>query len=86
MAKYPEASPTGRVWVRFADGVDAAGRAAALEGAGYRIERIPGYAANAAYVRADDVATSLQGLERLRALPDVEHVEPEMLRKRNFRG
>jgi hypothetical protein len=80
------ATASGRVWVRFAEGVDAAGRADDLERAGYRLDGVPGFAANAAYVRAEDVGAALQGLDTLRALPDVAHVEPEMLQKRNFRG
>src|SRR3954453_1663676 len=48
-----EARPNGSVWIRFAEGTDAASRAADIAAAGYRIERVPGYAANAAFVTAD---------------------------------
>lgn len=81
-----EATASGRVWVRFADGTDASERAAALAEAGYAIDSVPGYATNAAYVRAENVAASLEGLDRLRRIGGVEHVEPEMLRPRTFRG
>ena len=81
-----KATATGNVWVRFAEGIDARSRAEDLARAGYRIERVPGYAPNAAYVTADDVGTSLANMDALRALRDVEHVEPEMLTERTFRG
>jgi hypothetical protein len=79
------AQATGLVWVRFADGEDAAARAADLENAGYRIERVPGYAPNAAFVRAEDAAASLEHLGALRAIDGVTLVEPQLVRKIGFR-
>ena len=79
------ASASGRVWIRFASEMDARERAEDLAQAGYTIDDVPGHAPNAAYVRAADTAASLEGLDRLRALSGVEHVEPEMLRTRTFR-
>jgi hypothetical protein len=71
--------PTGTVWVRFAEGVDAASRAPDLEKIGFRIERSPKYAPNAAFVAAAEPAAALSGLSALRALEGVEHVELQML-------
>lgn len=79
------ARPDGSVWIRFAPNVDAAGRAEDIERAGYRLERVPGYAPNAAFVRAASVEDALRNLDALRALVDVEHVEPVMLMDRSFR-
>ena len=79
------ATASGRVWVRFAAGTDARDRAEDFANAGYAIEDVPGHAPNAAYVRAADTAASLHGLDELRAIAGVEHVEPEMLRARTFR-
>ncbi|HJQ38919.1 MAG TPA: hypothetical protein VKB93_17420 [Thermoanaerobaculia bacterium] len=76
---------TGSVWVRFRNGEDAAARATDFARAGYRIESIPGYALHAAFVRAKDVGTSLANLDGLRAIDGVQHVEPQLLRKRGSR-
>lgn len=73
------AYPTGTVWIRFADGIDASTRAADLKNAGFHIESSPSYARNGAYVVADDVATALSRLDDLRAVEGVEIVEPQML-------
>jgi hypothetical protein len=77
--------PTGSVWVRFAEGIDAKSRAADLERAGFRIERSPGYAPNGAFVTAGDTAYALSHLDALRAIEGVEHVEPQMLREASLR-
>jgi hypothetical protein len=84
----PLAVPTGRVFVRFRAGTPAAEKGDELEAAGYRIELVPGYAPHAAWVRAGDgtIASALMGLERLRGLTDVEHVETEMLMEKHSRG
>ena len=73
------AYPTGSIWVRFRDGIDASSRAADLGRAGYRIESSPPYAPNGAFVTAEDAATALSGLESLRAVEGMEHVEPQLL-------
>lgn len=77
---------TGHVWVRFPKGEDAAAHGADLERAGYRVARIPGYAANAMFVRAENAAASLRNLDALRAIDGVELVEPELLKSIEFRG
>jgi hypothetical protein len=77
--------PTGRVWVRFAPGTDPGDRAADLAAAGFTIETIPGYAPHAAWVTAGDAASALHGLERLRAMEGVEHVEPQVVQEASRR-
>ena len=78
------AVPTGRVLVRFAEGVDAGARAQRIEMAGYRIEMQLSYAPNAAWVCdcEGDVAGALKHIDRLEMLPDIENVEPQMLSQR----
>jgi hypothetical protein len=80
--------PTGRIFVRFADGDHAESHRAAIEAAGYHLERVPPWAPNGAWVchASGDVRESLAGLERLRQLPGVQHVEPELLRPRSLRS
>jgi hypothetical protein len=78
------AVPTGRHFVRFRAGISAAARALEIEGVGFELVHVPGYAPNAAWVRAKDsnIAASLAGIAALEALPDVENVEPQMLMER----
>jgi hypothetical protein len=77
----PLAVPTGLVFVRFKAGTSATAQREEIEQSGYEIVQIPGYAPHAAWVRSrnGDIAASLQGVRSLEALPDVEHVEPQML-------
>lgn len=72
---------TGRILVRFAEGVVAGERADAIHEAGFEIEEILSYAPHASWVRSrtGDAADALGKLERLTVLPDVENVEPQML-------
>lgn len=75
------AIPTGRVWVRFAEGVEAARRHQAIKKLGFSIEESPAWAPQAAWVRASSgkIADALAAASRLKALPDVAQVEPQML-------
>ena len=73
--------PTGKVWVRFAKGTDVRNRTSELAGAGFTIESIPKYALHGAFVVANDPAAALNGMERLRAIDGVEHVEAQVLRE-----
>jgi hypothetical protein len=77
----PLAVPTGLLFVRFKEGASAAQHRDEIEHSGYEIVQIPGYASNAAWVRSrrGDIASSLQGMQSLESLPEVEHVEPQML-------
>ena len=75
------AVPTGRLFVRFDDQVDAHTQQFALRELGFEIERVPPYATNAAWIvsassRPED---ALHNIEKIRALPNVAHVEPQML-------
>ena len=81
------AVPSGRVFVRFAAGVQAAERSDALSRAGYEVLDIPLYAPQAAWVGAagGDMAAALRGLVRLEGIEDVENVEPQMLRAMGWR-
>jgi hypothetical protein len=82
------AVPTGSVFIRFLDGVDAASRKQDIERAGYALQESLPYASNAAWLKANSgsIADSLTGLSRLVALPDVENVEPQMLMKGSTRN
>jgi hypothetical protein len=80
------AVPTGRVFVRFADGGSPRAAERQIADAGFRIEQVPAYAPNAAWVApAGDIAAALRGVDALRAVPGVEHAEPEMLMDRHRR-
>lgn len=78
---------TGILFVQFGSEVKPDARRDALEAAGFEIVRTPGYAPHAAFVRGrgQSAGESLHQIERLRALPGVESVEPELLRKRALR-
>jgi hypothetical protein len=75
------AIPTGRVWVRFKEGIDAAAKHAAIAKAGFDLEESPAWAKHAAWLRArsGNIADALSAARRLVSLGDVEHVEPQML-------
>jgi hypothetical protein len=73
--------PSGRVLVRLREGESAEERLDELERSGFRLERVLPYAPHAAWVRstAGTVGAALCGMERLRGMPGVEHVEPELI-------
>jgi len=75
------AIPTGRVWVRFKKGIDAAAKDVAIARAGFHLEESPRWAKHAAWLRAGSgkIADALSAAHSLVALGDVEHVEPQML-------
>lgn len=75
------AVPTGRVFVRFAAGVQAESRRQEINRAGYEVVESLAYAPHAAWLRArsGDIADALAGIPQLEQLPDVENVEPQML-------
>jgi hypothetical protein len=78
------AVPTGRVFVRFAEQIDARAYADPLAAAGYEIVTVPDWAPHTAWLRARShvVADALAGMDALARVPGVEHVEPEMLTRR----
>lgn len=80
----PLAVPTGKIFLRFKEGLEAASRRKEIERAGYEIIETPPYAPSGAWVRAPggDVARSLSNIKALEKLADVENVEPQMLVER----
>jgi hypothetical protein len=82
------AVPTGRMFVRFAEGADPRAASEALAAAGFRVASVPGYAPGAAWVEPVDggIGGALGRIAALRAIPGVEHAEPEMLTERGARG
>jgi hypothetical protein len=83
----PLAVPTGQVFIRFAQGVDAASRRGDIERAGYEIVKTSSYTPHTAWLQSisGNVAHSLSNLHALESLPDVENVEPQMLTPREPR-
>lgn len=81
-----DAIATGTLFVQFAGQVDPDQRGA-LDVAGFEVVRTVPYAPNAAWVRGrgQSAGESLHQIDRLRALPGVESVEPELLRQRSLR-
>ncbi len=79
----PPSVPTGRAFVRFTAGTDAASRASDLAAAGYVVENVPVSAPHAAWVthRSGRIAEGLNGLRALARIPGVENVEPELLQE-----
>ena len=73
--------PTGRVLVRLRKGEHVARRRTELEAAGYTIDSVLSYAPQTAWLRAASgrTADALGHLDALSSLPDVEHVEPQMI-------
>jgi hypothetical protein len=80
----PEGSaavPTGRIFVRFAEGTNVNAYEERINQAGYEIVERIAYAPNAAWLRtrSGNIAAALRGIDALAELPDVENVEPQML-------
>lgn len=75
------AVPTGKVLVRFQPDNSAKAHSEALSQAGFKLDEVLGYAPHAAWVRPhnEEPVAALDGLERLRSLSGVEHVEPQVL-------
>jgi hypothetical protein len=75
--------PTGRALVRFAEGDSAERHRSGLAAAGFELEEVLAYAPHAAWVRArsGSISDTLQGLGRLARLPEVQHVEPQLIAK-----
>jgi hypothetical protein len=80
--------PTGAALVRFAEGDPVESHRGELRKAGYELAETLTYAPHAGWVRAveDDVVAALRGLDQLRDLPGVEHVEPQVLSERRPRS
>ena len=84
----PIAVPTGRVFVRFGEGTRAEDRADELGAAGFAVESVPGYAPQAAWLRARSgrLTDALGDLDAVRGLPGVELVEPQLVAEAARRG
>jgi hypothetical protein len=80
----PLAIPTGRVFVRLAEGTRIEDRRPAFEAAGFQIDKLLPYASNAAWLRPTQggTAAALQRATDLGKLSDVVHVEPQLLLQR----
>lgn len=76
----PAPVTTGLLFVRFREGIRAEDQAAALASAGFEIERVPPWAPHAAWLRPRTGGGA--DPDRLSGLPDVEHVEPQILVER----
>jgi hypothetical protein len=81
------AVPTGRVLIRFREGVPAEERRGEIERAGYTVAQVLDYAPNAAWLRArsGNISDALKHIQSLEGISDVENVEPQMLMRRAAR-
>jgi len=75
------AVPTGRVLVRFKPGDDPRAHATELRTAGFKLDEVLPYAPQAVWLSPhnDEPTAALSGIDELRSLPGVEHVEPQVL-------
>lgn len=83
----PLAVPTGQIFIRSKPGTSIEEHRSHYAALGYTIVEIPSYAPHTAWIQATtgDAATSLQNFERLKTLPDVENVEPQLLMQQKTR-
>jgi len=81
------AVPTGRIFIRFAEGIAVESRRKEIHRAGYEVEQSLPYAPQAGWLRAlsGDIADALQGIAALESVAGVENVEPQMLSERAWR-
>ena len=81
------AVPTGCVFVRFEKSESVVARADELAKLGFSIEKVPSYAPHAAWIRprSEAIGDALLALARLRELPRIRAVEPELLSPRVWR-
>ena len=75
------AVPTGRVLIRLPPGDDPQAHSKGLSTAGFKLDEVLPYAPHAAWLRPQDdqPITALGGIDRLRSLPGIEHVELQVL-------
>lgn len=81
------AVPTGRVFIRFKEGVLAEERLREIEQAGYEIAQLIEYAPHAAWLRprSGEIVDALTGIQALEKITDVDNVEPQILMPRASR-
>lgn len=79
--------PTGRVFVRFDDNVNAESKSAEIKKLGYKIAKTLSYAPNAAWLEATNggLVSALSNIEKLEKLENVQNVEPQLLGARAMR-
>ena len=79
--------PTGEIFIRFQEGVDARDRSADIESAGYTITKVLDFAPQGAWIhaRSGEIADSLKRLAQLEGLVGIENIEPQLLMERQLR-
>ena len=84
----PLAVPTGKVFVRFAEGQSIEDRRGDIEAAGFRIVDTLSYAPQAGWceARSGDITDALANLATLKRISDIAAVEPQMLMERRTRS
>jgi hypothetical protein len=82
------AIPTGRVFIRFREGVHVEDRLQEIKQAGYEIAQGITYAPHASWLQAHSgkIADALTGVHTLEQIAQVENVEPQMLMHRASRS
>jgi hypothetical protein len=77
----PQGVPTGKVLIRFMSQVSVETRRSDIQACGFFISESLAYAPFAAWLEHEDkhIATALNEFAKLRAISDVELVEPQML-------
>lgn len=82
------AVPTGRVFIRFSEGIEIASRQAELKRVGYRLAQTLAYASNAGWLEAEDMTTltALKNIGKLGQLADIANIEPQFLSARVTRS
>ena len=82
------AVPTGWIYLRLATPMKLNEKAAELRAAGYRIVRTLSHAPNAGWVTGigGGIASSLNGIGKLDAIPGIEEVAPQMLSRAARKG
>lgn len=83
----PLAVPSGRVFVRFAEGQSLDRHRAEIENAGFRTVETLSYAPQAGWVEptSGDPADAISQFEKLGHISGIEAVEPQMLMERRAR-
>lgn len=80
--------PTGRIFIRFREGLSVEARRREIEQVGYQIAESLAYAPHAAWLqaRSGEIADALTGIPGLEQIAGVENVEPQMLTHRATRS
>lgn len=79
--------PTGSLGLRFREGISARERQGSLHDLGYRILAVPAYAPHFTWIEAESgrLVDTLAGLDELQRLPDVAHLEVQMVTPKAMR-